>query len=78
MFHFEICTPEGRGGEKGVSANIKTKHTEHLTQGLTPVGHLHIVEVFVDDKLLFIHKSSMFIHDGTLSSHSDNFNCTKT
>ena len=32
MFSFEICTPEGRGGERGGSANIKTKHTEPLTQ----------------------------------------------
>ena len=35
LFCFEICTTEGRGGEKGGSANFKTKHTEHLTQGLT-------------------------------------------
>ena len=28
LFRFEICTPEGRGGEKGGSANFKTKHTE--------------------------------------------------
>ena len=32
MFCFEICTPEGRGGDKGGSANFKTKHTEPLTQ----------------------------------------------
>ena len=31
MFHFEICIPEGRGGEKGGSANFKAKHTESLT-----------------------------------------------
>ena len=29
---FEICTPEGRGREKGGSANFKMKHTEPLTQ----------------------------------------------
>ena len=29
---FEICTPEGRGGEKGGIANFKTKHTEPFTQ----------------------------------------------
>ena len=28
------CPPEGRGGEKGWSANLKTKHTEPCTQGL--------------------------------------------
>ena len=28
MFCLEICTPEGRGGEKGGSASFKTKHTE--------------------------------------------------
>ena len=28
LFCFEICTPEGRGGEKGGSANFETKHTE--------------------------------------------------
>ena len=28
---FEICTPEGRVGEKGGNANFKTKHTEPLT-----------------------------------------------
>ena len=33
---FEICTPEGRGGEKGGIANFKTKHTEPLTQEITP------------------------------------------
>ena len=32
MFCFEICTPEGRGGEKGGNANFKTKHTEPWTQ----------------------------------------------
>ena len=31
MFCFEICTPEGKGGENGGSANLKTKHTESLT-----------------------------------------------
>ena len=30
MFLFEICTPEGRGGEKGGNANFKTKHTVNL------------------------------------------------
>ena len=30
---FENCTTEGRGGEKGGSANSKTKHTEPLTLG---------------------------------------------
>ena len=28
---FEIYTPEGKGGENGGSANLKTKHTESLT-----------------------------------------------
>ena len=32
MFCFEICTSEGRGGEKGGNANLKTKHTEPFTQ----------------------------------------------
>ena len=32
MLCFEICTPEGRGGEKGGSVNFKAKHTEPLTQ----------------------------------------------
>ena len=32
VLYFEICTPEERGGEKGGSANFKTKHTEPLTQ----------------------------------------------
>ena len=32
LFCFEIFTPEGKGGEKGGSANFKTKHTECLTQ----------------------------------------------
>ena len=32
VFCSEICTPKGRGGEKGGSANFKTKHTEPLTQ----------------------------------------------
>ena len=32
LFCFEICTPVGRGKEKGGSANFKTKHTEPLTQ----------------------------------------------
>ena len=36
MFCLEICTPEGRGGEKGGSANYKIKHAEPLIQGLTP------------------------------------------
>ena len=31
LFCFEICTTEGRVGEKGGSANFKTKHTEPLT-----------------------------------------------
>ena len=31
LFCFEICTPEGRGGEKGGSSNFKTKTTEPLT-----------------------------------------------
>ena len=31
-FCYEVFTPEGRGGEKGGSANFKTKHTEPLTQ----------------------------------------------
>ena len=34
LFCFETCTIEGRGGEKGGSANSRTKHTEPLTQGL--------------------------------------------
>ena len=28
LFCFEICTPEGRGGEEGGIANFKSKHTE--------------------------------------------------
>ena len=32
MFCFEICTPEGRGGERGGNANFKSKHTEPLVQ----------------------------------------------
>ena len=32
MFCFEICTSVGRGGEKGGSANFKTKHTETFTR----------------------------------------------
>ena len=34
-FRFEICTTEGRGGEKGRSVNFKTKHTEPLTQEIS-------------------------------------------
>ena len=34
VFCFEICTPEGRGGENGGSANFKIKHTEPLTQDI--------------------------------------------
>ena len=36
LFCFEICTTEGRGGGNGGSASFKIKHTEPLTQGLTP------------------------------------------
>ena len=32
MFCLGICTPEGRGVEKGGSANFKIQHTEPLTQ----------------------------------------------
>ena len=32
MFCVEICTPEGRGGEKDRNANVKTKLTGTLTQ----------------------------------------------
>ena len=32
VFCFEICTPEGRGGEKRESAKFKMNHTEPLTQ----------------------------------------------
>ena len=32
VFCLEICTPGGRGGEKGGSASFKTKHIEPLTQ----------------------------------------------
>ena len=32
MFCSEICTPVGRGGEKGGNVNLKTMHTEPLTQ----------------------------------------------
>ena len=32
MFCFEICTPDGVEGEKGGSANFKTKYTEPLSQ----------------------------------------------
>ena len=31
VFCFEMCIPEGRGGEKGGMANFKRKHTEPLT-----------------------------------------------
>ena len=31
LFWSDNCTPEGRGGEKGGSANFQTKHTEPLT-----------------------------------------------
>ena len=34
---FEICTPEGRGGEKGGRTNFETKHPDVLTQGLIPL-----------------------------------------
>ena len=34
LFCFEICTPGGE--EKGGSANFKMKHTEPLTQEITP------------------------------------------
>ena len=38
MFCFEICTPEGRRGEKGGSANSKTKHTVLLTsESISPL-----------------------------------------
>ena len=30
LFCFEICTPEGRGGEKGGNANFKMKHTKNF------------------------------------------------
>ena len=36
LFCLEICTPEGRGGEKRENANFKTNHTEPLTQGVPP------------------------------------------
>ena len=36
MFCFEICTPEGRGGEKGGSENFNIKHPELLTQEIIP------------------------------------------
>ena len=36
VFCFEICPTEGSWGEKEGSANFKIKHTEPLTQGLTP------------------------------------------
>ena len=39
MFCFEICTPEGRGGEKGGSTNFKTKHTEPFTQEIPSALH---------------------------------------
>ena len=32
VFCFEICTPEGRRGGRGGSANFIRKHTEPLTQ----------------------------------------------
>ena len=32
LFCVETCSTEGRGGEKGGSANSKIKHTEPLTQ----------------------------------------------
>ena len=34
---FEICIPEGRGGEKGGSANFQIKYAEPLTQDSTPI-----------------------------------------
>ena len=33
LFWFGNSTTEGRGGEKGGSANSRTDHTEPLTQG---------------------------------------------
>ena len=37
VFCFEICTPEVRGGEKGGSANFKTKRTEPFIQEITSI-----------------------------------------
>ena len=36
VFCFENYTTERRGGEKGGSANFKTKHPEPLTQEVPP------------------------------------------
>ena len=35
LFCFEICSPEGSGGEKGRGANFKTTYTEPLAQEIT-------------------------------------------
>ena len=48
MFCFQICTPEGRSGEKGGSANFKTKNTESLTQDVT--SSLYIAHDMVEKK----------------------------
>ena len=36
VFWFENYTTEGRGGEKGGSANFKTKHIEPMTSQIIP------------------------------------------
>ena len=37
VFCFEICTPQGRGGENGGRANLRIKLTEPLSQEITPL-----------------------------------------
>ena len=48
MFCLEICTPEGRGGEKGGSANFKTQYPEPLIQKkyLEPCNSLFLPQAF--------------------------------
>ena len=55
LFRFETCTTEVRGGEKGGSANFKTKHTEPLTQEKPPPLYM-LEELSLQEwKYLLIH-----------------------
>ena len=57
LFHTENCTTEGRGGEKGVSPNTKTKHTEPLTTELVSSLYILIMLViFILYQLLLMEK----------------------
>ena len=48
MFCFEICTPEGRGGEKGGRANFKIKqYTDPLTQEIPSALYIVIFRQLV-------------------------------